>query len=57
MLKELGRIGLPHQMAITFAGGNSSIRPLTAMMAPQGFEIIILLDSDNSGKATGKSLV
>jgi len=55
-LKEKGRIGLPNQMAITFAGGNSSIRPLTAMMAPQGFEIIILLDSDNSGKSVGKSL-
>lgn len=56
LLKKQGKKGLPENMAITFAGGNSSIRPLTSMMAPQGFEIVILLDSDNSGKTTGKSL-
>lgn len=56
VLKEQNRVGLPKQMAISFAGGNSSIRPLLAMMAPQGFEIVVLLDSDESGKAVGKSL-
>ncbi|MBA7615958.1 hypothetical protein ES703_23248 [subsurface metagenome] len=56
VLKEQDRVGLPKQMAISFAGGNSSIRPLLAMMAPQGFEIVVLLDSDESGQAVGKSL-
>jgi len=56
VLKEQKRVGLPNQMAISFAGGNSSIRPLLAMMAPQGFEIVVLLDSDESGEAVGKSL-
>lgn len=56
VLKEQNRVGLPNQMAISFAGGNSSIRPLLAMMAPQGFEIVVLLDSDESGEAVGKSL-
>jgi hypothetical protein len=55
-LKAAGRVGLPEGMAISFAGGSSSVKPLVAMMAPQGFEVVVLLDSDSAGRSVGKAL-
>lgn len=56
LLKGEGKHGLPDGMAISFAGGNSSVRPLISMMAPQGIEIVVLLDNDESGRSAGQKL-
>jgi hypothetical protein len=50
-LKAAGRAGLPDGIALSFAGGDSGVEPLIAMLAPQGVTVIALLDSNPPGRA------
>jgi len=43
-------------MVIAFAGGAKGVQPLVAMMVPQRFEIVVVLDSDEAGRSAGKRL-
>jgi len=55
-LRAAGRVGLPDGMALSFAGGDGSVEPLVAMLAPQGVTAIALLDSNPPGQAAYAAL-
>lgn len=55
-LKAAGRVGLPDGIALSFAGGDSSVEPLIAMLASQGVTVIALLDGNPPGRAVYRGL-
>jgi AAA ATPase domain len=56
-LISVGRVGLPEKFVLTPVGGAGKVSYMTALLAAQELEVLVLLDDDRAGRETKKDIV